>query len=101
MSHLVYNSGMSATLPNVSAMIHVRVDQDLKTKAVEALDAMGLSLSDAVRLMLTRIVAERALPFEVRVPNAVTRAAMEEVWRGDLPAASSVAELMDQLNEED
>jgi DNA-damage-inducible protein J len=92
---------MSATTPNATAMIHVRVDQNLKAKASEALDAMGLSLSDVVRLLLTRIAAEQALPFEVRVPNAVTRAAMKEVRSGNLPSASSVTELMDQLNAED
>ena len=82
-------------------MIHVRVDQKLKTKAAKTLDAMGLSLSDVVRLLLTRIAVEKALPFEVRVPNPVTRAAMEEVRRGNLRTASSVRELMDQLNAED
>jgi DNA-damage-inducible protein J len=82
-------------------MIHVRVDQKLKTKAVKTLDAMGLSLSDVVRLLLKRIAAEKALPFEVRVPNAVTRSAMEEVRSGNLRTASSVRELMDQLNAED
>jgi DNA-damage-inducible protein J len=92
---------MSATLPNATAMIHVRVDQKLKAKAAKTLDAMGLSLSDVVRLLLKRIAAEKALPFEVRVPNAVTRAAMEEVRRGNLQTASSVRELMDQLNAED
>jgi DNA-damage-inducible protein J len=92
---------MSATMPNATAMIHVRVDQNLKTKASKALDAMGLSLSDVVRLLLTRIAVEQALPFEVRVPNAVTRAAMEDVRRGDLLTASGVADLMDQLNAED
>jgi DNA-damage-inducible protein J len=92
---------MSATIPNATAMIHVRLDQNLKIKAAAALDAMGLSFSDAVRLLMTRIAAEQALPFDVRVPNAVTRAAMEEVRRGGLPSASSVAELMDQLNAED
>ncbi len=88
-------------MPNATAMIHVRVDQNLKTKASKALDAMGLSLSDVVRLLLTRIAVEQALPFEVRVPNAVTRAAMEDVRRGDLLTASGVADLMDQLNAED
>ena len=92
---------MSATMPNATAMIHVRVDQNQKTKASKALDAMGLSLSDVVRLLLTRIAVEQALPFEVRVPNAVTRAAMEDVRRGDLLKASSVRDLMDQLNAED
>jgi DNA-damage-inducible protein J len=55
---------------------------------------MGLSLSDAVRLLLTRIVVEEALPFEVRVPNAETRAAMQAGDRGEVSKVSSVAELM-------
>jgi len=88
-------------MPNATAMIHVRVDQNLKTKAVKTLDAMGLSLSDVVRLLLTRIAVEQALPFEVRVPNPVTRAAMEEVRRGNLHTASSVSQLMVQLNAQD
>ena len=92
---------MSAATPNATAMIHVRVDQNLKTKAAQTLDAMGLSLSDVVRLLLTRIAVEQALPFEVRVPNPVTRAAMEDVRRGNLKPASSVADLMAQLNAED
>jgi DNA-damage-inducible protein J len=92
---------MSAATPNATAMIHVRVDQNLKTKAAQTLDAMGLSLSDVVRLLLTRIAVEQALPFEVRVPNPVTRAAMEDVRRGNLKTASSVADLMAQLNAED
>jgi DNA-damage-inducible protein J len=62
---------------------------------------MGLSFSDVVRLLLTRITVEQALPFDVRVPNPVTKAAMEEVRRGNLHTASSVTELMDQLNAED
>jgi DNA-damage-inducible protein J len=91
---------MSAATSNATAMIHVRVDRKLKTKAVKTLDAMGLSLSDVVRLLLTRIAAEQALPFEVRVPNRVTRAAMEEVRHGNLSTASSVAGLMAELNAE-
>jgi DNA-damage-inducible protein J len=61
-----------------TAMIHVRVSSELKTKASQTLSKMGLSMSDAVRLLLTRIEADQALPFEVRVPNAATRAAMAE-----------------------
>lgn len=91
---------MSAPTSNATAMIHVRVDQKLKAKAVKTLDAMGLSLSDVVRLLSTRVAAEKALPFEIRVPNRVTRAAMEEVRRGGLPSAASVAELMARLNAE-
>lgn len=61
-----------------TSMLHVRVDDGLKNKASTALDAMGLSLSDAVRMLLTRIVADQAFPLELKVPNAKTRAAMAE-----------------------
>ena len=86
---------------SVTTMIHVRVDQDLKTQATDTLDKMGLSLSDAVRLLLTRIAAEKALPFEVRVPNAKTVAAMQAGDRGEVSKASTVAEMMAQLNAHD
>ncbi len=61
-----------------TSMLHVRIDDDLKAKATEALSAMGLSASDAVRMLFHRIVAEQAFPLELKVPNAETQAAMEE-----------------------
>jgi DNA-damage-inducible protein J len=61
-----------------STMLHVRVDEELKTQASEALAAMGLSVSDAVRILLKRVVNDQAFPLELKVPNAQTRAAMEE-----------------------
>lgn len=64
---------MSAT-----TMVHVRVDNEVKAQATEALASMGLTVSDAVRLFLKRVVAEQAMPIELKVPNADTRAAMEE-----------------------
>jgi DNA-damage-inducible protein J len=82
-------------------MIHVRVDEDLKERASSTLEKMGLSLSDAVRLLLTRIAAEKALPFEVRVPNAETVAAMRAGDRGEVSKASSVREMMEQLSADD
>jgi DNA-damage-inducible protein J len=59
-------------------MVHIRVDEALKTQAADTLAAMGLSLSDAVRVFLTRVVAEQRLPFELKAPNAATRAALAE-----------------------
>jgi DNA-damage-inducible protein J len=59
-------------------MLHVRVDDRIKVQAVQTLDAMGLSMADAVRLFLRRVVAEQAFPLELKVPNARTRVAMEE-----------------------
>ena len=64
---------MSAT-----TMVHVRVDEEIKTQATATLAAMGLTVSDAVRVFLTRVVAEQQLPFALKAPNADTRAAMKE-----------------------
>lgn len=61
-----------------SSMVHVRVEEDTKQLATEALASMGLSVSDAVRLFLHRVVAEQAFPLELKVPNAETRAAIAE-----------------------
>ena len=61
-----------------STMVHVRVDPHLKAQAAETLAAMGLSVSDAVRVFLTQVVAEQQLPFTLKAPNAETRAAMVE-----------------------
>lgn len=84
-----------------TSMVHIRVDEEVKTKASKALAAMGLTLSDAVRLLLTRVAAEKAMPFEVRVPNRETRAAIEAGERGEVFRASSVAELMADLYADD
>jgi len=61
-----------------TSMLHVRVDDDIKAQAGEALAAMGLSVSDAVRILLKRVVNDQAFPLELKVPNAQTRAAMKE-----------------------
>ena len=61
-----------------SSMLHVRVDDEVKTQASEALAAMGLTVSDAVRILLKRVVNDQSFPLELKVPNAQTRAAMEE-----------------------
>ena len=61
-----------------TSMLHIRVDDDIKEQATQALTAMGLSMSDAVRLFLRRVVIDQAFPLELKVPNAQTRAAMEE-----------------------
>ncbi|WPL13399.1 Antitoxin DinJ [Thiorhodovibrio litoralis] len=61
-----------------TSMVHVRIDEQIKVQATETLAAMGLSVSDAVRVFLTRVVADQQLPFALKVPNAETRAAMSE-----------------------
>ena len=65
-----------------TTMVHVRVDEKVKEDAAKTLAAMGMSVSDAVRMLLIRVAAEKALPFEVRVPNAATIKAMQAADRG-------------------
>jgi len=79
-------------------MVHVRINKRVKQQATKALATMGLSVSDAVRVLLTRVAAEKALPFEVKVPNA---AAMREARKGGLPAFRSVPDPMADLDTED
>lgn len=84
-----------------TSMLHVRIDDDLKARATDALSAMGLSTSDAVRLLFHRIAADQAFPLELKVPNAETRAAIDEA-RGILASdraryddAGSLADTLD------
>lgn len=65
-------------MPAQTSMLHIRVEDDIKEQATQALTAMGLSVSDAVRLFLRRVVIEQAFPLELKVPNAQTQAAMAE-----------------------
>ena len=82
-------------------MVHVRINRRVKERASKTLAAMGLSVSDAVRVLLTRVAVEKALPFEVKVPNAATVAAMQESRKGSLPAFNTVSDLMADLNADD
>ncbi len=61
-----------------STMVHIRIDETIKQQASETLQAMGLTLSDAVRVFLTRVVADKQIPFDLRAPNSDTLTAMKE-----------------------
>lgn len=83
-----------------TTMVHVRVDEHIKAQAAKTLAAMGLSVSDAVRVFLTRVVAEKRLPFALQVPNVETRAAMaeaDEMARGRRARFAAAVELFDDL----
>ena len=82
-------------------MVHVRIDKRTKARAAKALADMGLSVSDAVRVLRTRVAAEKALPFEVKAPNATTAAAMQEARDGGLPSFRNVSDLTADLKAED
>ena len=82
-------------------VVRARIDGQVKERAAKVLADMGLSVSDAIRLLLVRVAAEQALPFEIKVPNAETRAAMAELEKGVGKSFDTVPELMADLNAED
>jgi DNA-damage-inducible protein J len=71
-----------------NALVQTRIDGDIKKEAAVVLEAIGLTVSDAVRLMLTRVAREKALPFEPLIPNEGTLAAMKEAREGKLETVS-------------
>ncbi len=81
--------------------VRARIDNTTKERATAALGAMGLSISDAIRLLMLRIADERRLPFEVKVPNAATREAMAELAAGKRTKFASVDALMADLRADD
>jgi DNA-damage-inducible protein J len=78
-------------------VVRSRIDTDTKERAAAALGAMGLTISDAIRLLLLRIADEKRLPFEVKVPNAATRRAMKELADGNGKRSASAAALFKDL----
>ena len=79
-------------------VVRARIDADLKKEATAVLNGMGLSVSDAIRLMLVRVVEEKALPFQI-LPNPETRKALLAARRGEVTKFSSVEALFDDLND--
>ena len=79
------------------SVVRARIDSDTKARATEALEAMGLSVSDAIRLLLLRIAEEKRLPFAVKVPNSTTVKAMKELEAGKGKRFSSADELFRDL----
>jgi DNA-damage-inducible protein J len=80
-------------------VVRARLDSDLKRDASAVLGAMGLTVSDAIRLLFVRVVAEKALPFDIRIPNAETEKAMAEADKGKVESFASVEALMADLND--
>ena len=84
-----------------SQLVQAYIDREVEEEATEVLAAMGLTISDAVRLMPTRVAREKALPFAPLVPNAPTIAAMKEARAGNLPQFEDVRSLLDDLHADD
>ena len=86
---------------SANAVVRARIDGRIKEEAAAVLAAMGLTVSDAFRIMLTRVAREKALPFEPLIPNETTIAAMLEARAGNLESFNSVEALMADLHAED
>ena len=84
-----------------NAVVRARIDEDIKNEAAAVLASMGLTVSDAFRMMLTRVAAEKALPFDPLVPNAETVAAMRDARSGKVRSFETVDALMEDLNAPD
>ena len=80
-----------------TTMVHVRMDEKTKQRAAKTLAAMGISVSDAVRMLLVRVAAEQALPFDVKVPNASTVKAMRAADKGKGKRLKSAGALFKDL----
>ncbi len=80
-----------------NTVVRARINSDVKTEAMEVLEAMGLTISDAIRLLLLRVAEEKQLPFIVKVPNAATAKAMKELEAGGGTRYSSVEEMFEDF----
>src|SRR5215471_17280244 len=94
-SHRVRRNHMAKTV------VRACIDKTIKDEAAAVLAAMGLTVSDAFRLLLVRIAREKALPFEPLVPNAETIEAMKAARRGELVTVGSVDQLFADLHADD
>ena len=84
-----------------NAVVRARIDERIKNEAAAVLSAMGLTVSDAFRLMMVRIAKDKALPFAPLVPNEQTIEAMKAARRGEVTTVGSTEELLASLNEDD
>jgi DNA-damage-inducible protein J len=85
---------------SANAVVRARIDKHIKEEATVVLEAMGLTVSDAFRIMLTRVAREKTLPFDPLVPNAETIEAMKEARRGKLETVT-LSDLQAVLDEDD
>ena len=93
MAHCLGESEIAA-----NTVVRARIDRAIKEEATVVLASMGLTVSDAFRLMLTRVAREKDLPFEPLIPNETTIAAMREARAGNLPRVNTVDELLAELH---
>jgi DNA-damage-inducible protein J len=83
-----------------TAIVRVQIDRKLKDEAAAILRTVGLTPADALRILMTRVAREKALPFEAPVPNRETITAMQQARKGKLKSSPSVDRLIDDLNKD-
>ena len=88
-------------MPTSDTYVRARIDTATKERAADALESMGLSISDAIRLLMVRVAEEKRLPFAVKVPNATTAAAIAELKAGKGRRYATFKELLADVNEDD
>jgi DNA-damage-inducible protein J len=84
-----------------NSIVRARINEQIKEEAAVVLSEIGLTLSDAFRLLLIRVAREKALPFEPLIPNATTIKAIEEARRGELISIGTLDDLFTELNADD
>ena len=88
-------------MSTVDTYVRARIDTATKERATQALNAMGLSVSDAIRLLMIRIADEHRLPFEIKVPSHSSRVALAEIESGEIERFNSVDDLLADLHADD
>ncbi len=86
---------------STNAVVRARIDEHTKEEATVVLSSMGLTLSDAFRMLLVRVAREKALPFEPLVPNIKTIEAIKAARRKDLVTIGNLDDLLIELNAND
>jgi DNA-damage-inducible protein J len=86
-------------MAGADAVVRARIDRATKLEATELFQKMGITVSDAIRMMLVQAVAEKALPFEVKVPNAETVAALRDSRNGEVTRVTSVDDLFEDIDD--
>jgi DNA-damage-inducible protein J len=84
-----------------NTVVRARINDRIKAEASAVLEAMGLTVSDAFRLLMVRVARDKALPFEPLVPNNKTIAAIKAARRGEVTKAKSPSSLIERLNADD
>ena len=95
------NNNTPCSFSGKNAVVRARIDDKIKEDASAVLATIGLTASDAFRLMMVRIATEQKMPFEPLIPNAETIAAMKAARQGDVVSFDSVEDLMSDLNADD